>query len=191
MKRFMKALAITFALAAGSMMALAGDVHTDYDHTIKFSQYKTYSWGKVQTTDPFYVSRIQQAVDGQLQAKGWQLQPTGGSITIFATDNIHNQQEVQTMYDNLGAGWGWGWGWGGWGWGGGWPGPAIGLGTSTTATVNQPVANLVIDLFDGKTKKLLWRSLSIEDLSSKADKNTKMVDGDVHHMFKDFPKAGK
>ena len=182
MKRFLKSLVVAFALAGSSMLALAGDVHTDYDHTIKFSQYKTYSWGKVQTTDPFYVSRIQQAVDEQLQAKGWQLQTTGGSITIFATDNIHNQQEVQTMYDNLG---------GGWGWGGGWPGPSIGLGTSTTATVDQPVANLVIDLFDGKTKKLLWRGLSTEDLSSKADKNTKMVDGDVHHMFKDFPKAGK
>ena len=191
MKRFLKALVVAFALAGSSMIAMAGDVHADYDHTIKFSQYKTYSWGKVQTTDPFYVSRIQQVVDEQLQSRGWQLQPTGGSVTVFATDNIHNQQEVQTMYDNLGAGWGWGWGWDGWGWGGGWPGPSIGVGTSTTATVNQPVANLVIDLFDGSTRKLLWRGLSTEDLSSKADKNTKMVDNDVHHMFKDFPKAGK
>ncbi len=51
--------------------------------------------------------------------------------------------------------------------------------------------NLVIDLFDGSNKKLLWRGLATEDLSSKADKNTRMVDGDIHHMFKDFPKAGK
>ena len=189
MKRFMQSILVAFALMGSSMIASAADVQTDYDHTINFSQYKTYSWAKVQTTDPFYVSRIQQAVDEQLQAKGWQLVSTGGSITVFATDNIHNEQEVQTMYDNLGGGWGWGWGWGGWGWGGGWPGPSIG--TSTTATVDQPVASLVIDLFDGSTKKLLWRGLATEDLSSKADKNTRMVDGDVHHMFKDFPKAGK
>jgi hypothetical protein len=192
MKRFLKSFLVAFALASTSMIALAGDVHTDYDHTINFSQYKTYSWGKVQTTDPFYVARIEQAVDEQMQARGWQVLPTGGSVTIFATDNVHNEQEVQTMYDNLAGGWGWGWGWGGWGWCCGWPvGPSIGIGTSTTATVDQPVASLVIDVFDGNTKKLLWRGLSTEDLSTKADKNTKMVDGDIHHMFKDFPKAGK
>ena len=99
MKRFMQSILVAFALMGGSMVASAADVHTDYDHTINFSQYKTYSWAKVQTTDPFYVSRIQQAVDEQLQAKGWQLVSTGGSITVFATDNIHNEQEVQTMYD--------------------------------------------------------------------------------------------
>jgi hypothetical protein len=191
MKRFMKTILVAVALAGSSMMALAGDVHTDYDHTINFSQYKTYSWGKVQTTDPFYVSRIQQAVDEQLQDKGWQLVPTGGSVTVFATDNIHNQQEVQTMYDNLGGGWGWGWGWGGWSWCCGWAGPTLGPSTATSTTIDQPVANLVVDLFDGNTKKLLWRSLATEDLSSEADKNSKMVDGDIHHMFKNFPKAGK
>jgi hypothetical protein len=39
-----------------------------------------------------------------------------GSVTVFATDNIHDQQQVQTMYDKMGGGWGWR----GWGWGGGW-----------------------------------------------------------------------
>ncbi len=189
MKRFMQSILAAIALMGSSILAFAGDVRTDYDHSVNFSQYKTYSWAKVQTTDPFYTSRIQQAVDEQLQAKGWKLVPTGGSVSVFATDNIHNQQEVQTMYDNLGDGWGWGWGWGGWGWCCGWPGPSVS--TATTSTVNQPVANLVIDLFDGNTKKLLWRSVATEDLSSKADKNTKMVDNDVHHMFKGFPKAGK
>ncbi|MGA2249375.1 DUF4136 domain-containing protein [Terracidiphilus sp.] len=191
MKRFLKSLAVAFALAGSSMIAMAGDVHTDYDHTIKFSQYKTYSWGKVQTTDPFYVSRIQQAVNERMQSKGWQLQPTGGSVTVFATDNIHNQQEVQTMYDNLGAGWGWGWGWGGWSWCCGWAGPTLGPSTETSTTIDQPVASLVIDLFDAGNKKLLWRGLATEDLSSQANKNTKIVDNDIHSMFKDFPKAGK
>jgi len=189
MKRYMQVALMAIVLTASSMAAFAADVRTDYDRTTNFSQYSTYSWGKVQTSNPFFVSRIQQAVDKQLQTKGWKLVPTGGSVTIFATDNIHNQQEMQTMYDNFGGGWGWGWGWGGWGWGGGWANP--GIGTATTTTVDQPVANLVIDLFDGSSKKLLWRGLATEDLSSNAVKNTKMVDGDIHNMFKDFPKAIK
>jgi hypothetical protein len=190
MKRYMQAILMTIVLIGSSIAAFAGDVRTDYDHSVNFSQYSTYSWGKVQTSNPFFVSRIQQAVDKQLQAKGWKLMPTGGSVTVFATDNIHNQQQAQTTYDNLGGGWGSGWGWGGWGWGGGWADP--GFGTATTTTTNQPVSNLVIDLFDGSSKKLLWRGLATEDLSSNADKNTRIVDGDVNNMFKNFPpKTGK
>ena len=106
---------MAIVLIGCSMAAFASNVRTDYDHTFNFSQYKTYSWGKVQTSNPFFVSRIQQAVDRKLQAKGWKLLPTSGSVTVFATDKIHDQQQVQTWYDGLGGGWGGGWGWGGWG----------------------------------------------------------------------------
>jgi hypothetical protein len=182
MKRSMQAILTAIVLTGSSLAAFAGDVRTDYDHTVNFSQLNTYSWGKVQTSNPFFVNRIQQAVNKELQAKGWQLMPTGGSVTVFATDNIHDQQEVQTMYDNMGAGWGGGWGWGG---------PGFGTGIATTTTVDHNIGNLVIDFFDGNSKKLLWRGLSTENLSSNANKNTRMVDGDIKNMFKDFPpKAG-
>jgi hypothetical protein len=190
MKRYMQAVLMAIILIGSSAAAFAGNVRTDYDHSANFSQYNTYSWGKVTTSNPFYVTRIQQAVDKQLQAKGWQLTPSGGAVTVFATDQIHSQQEIQTMYDGLGGGWGLGWGWGAWGWSGGWAGPE--LGTSTTTTTDQQVSNLVIDLFEGSSKKLLWRGLATEDLSSNASKNTKTVDSDIDHMFKSFPpKAGK
>ena len=180
-------LALAGALLLGSSIAaLAGNVRTDYDHTANFSQYHTYSWGQVKTTDPFYVTRIQQAVNSQLQAKGWQLVPSNGSVTIFAFDNVQNQQQVQTLYNNWGGGWGGGWGWGGWGWGGmGMPGGFDT--TATTTTTNQPVGNLVIDLFEGNSKNLLWRGLATEDLSTNSSKNTSMLDNDIKNMFKSFP----
>jgi hypothetical protein len=178
-------LLLAVALLFGSSaVVFGGNVRMDYDHSVNFSQYHTYSWGQVKTSDPFYVDRIKQAVNQHLQAKGWRLVPSGGAVTIFATDNVHNQKETQTMYDGLGGGWGGGWGWGGWGWGGGW-GP--GIGDATTTTTNQPVANLVIDMFDSTSKKLLWRCLATEDLSTNANKNTKQLDGDIGKMFKDFP----
>ena len=181
-------LALAAALLfASSVAAFAGDVRTDYDHGANFAQYHTYSWGQVKTSDPFYVARIKQAVDQQLQAKGWQLMPSGGTVTVFASDNLHNQKETQTMYDGIGGGWGGGWGWGGWGWGGGWAGPGFGSGEATTTTTNQTVANLVIDLFDSGSKNLLWRGLSTEDLSTNAGRNTKQLDGDISKMFKEFP----
>jgi hypothetical protein len=187
MRYGIKLLLASVLLLGSSMAALGGDVRTDFNHQIDFSQFHTYSWGKVQTSDPFYVTRIQQAVDQQLQAKGWQLMPSGGAVTVFATDNMHNHQETQTMYDGLGGGWGGGWGWGGWGWRGGWGFPGGGIGEATTTTVNQPVASLVIDLFDSNSKQLLWRGLASENLSSNAGKNTKTLDGDIKNMFKNFP----
>jgi hypothetical protein len=178
-------LALTGAiLLATSVAALAGDVRTDYDHGANFGQYHTYSWGKVQTSNPFYVDRIQQAVDKQLQAKGWQKVDSNGSVTIFSSDNVHNQKEVETIYNGWGGGWGGGWGWGGWGWGIGYPG---GFGDATTTTSNQPVAHLMVDIFDGNSKKLLWRGLATEDLSNNSAKNTKSLDSDINNMFKKFP----
>jgi hypothetical protein len=188
MKRSIQAVVMAIVLIGSSMSAFAANVRTDYDHTASFSQYNSYSWGKVTTSNPFYVTRIQQAVNSQLQAKGWQLMPSGGTVTVFATDQIHNQQELQTMYDGFGGGWGLGWGWRSWGWNGGWADP--GFGTATTTTTDQPVSNLVIDLFEGSSKKLLWRGLATEDLSSNSAKNTKAVDGDIKDMFKSFPPKG-
>jgi hypothetical protein len=185
MKRYTQAILLALILIGSSFAAFAANVQTDYDHSINFSQYNTYSWGKVQASNPFFGPRIQAAVDNQLQSRGWKLVPSGGAVTVFATDNIQNQQQLQTMYDNFGGGWGGGWGWGRWGWGGGWPG--IGIGTSTTTTVDQPVSNLVVDLFEGNSKKLLWRGLATEDLSSNSDKNTKKVDNDIKDMFRSFP----
>jgi hypothetical protein len=185
--RYVLASALLFG---SSVVALGDNVRTDYNHQANFSQYHTYCWGKVSTSDPFFGPRIQQAVDKQLQSKGWQLATTGCSVSVFATDNIHNQQELQTMYDGMGGGWGGGWGWGGWGWGGGWAGP--GFGDATTTTVNQQVSNLAIDLFDGTSKSLLWRGLATADLSSNASRNTNSLNNDIAKMFKGFPpKPGK
>jgi hypothetical protein len=190
MKRYIQTALLAAALM-GTATAFAGNVQTDYNHAANFSQYQTYSWGTVKATDPFFVTRVQNAINQQLQAKGWRLEPTGGSVTVFATDNIHDQQEIQTMYDGLGGGWGGGWGWGGWGWGGGW-GPGFGSGIATTTTTDHNVGNLVIDLFDGNSKQILWRGLASANLSSNDARNTKQLDEEIAKMFKAFPpKPGK
>jgi Domain of unknown function (DUF4136) len=174
------------ALLLGSpVIALGDNVRTDYNHQTNFSQYHTYSWGKVTTKMPFYADRIKQEVNLQFQAKGWRLMDSGGAVTVFASDSLHNQQETQTMYDGFGGGWGGGWGWGGWGWGGGWADP--GFGQATTTTTNQQTTNLVIDIFESNSKNLLWRGLATADLSDNSSKNAKSMDSDISKMFKGFP----
>ncbi len=71
-------------------------------------------------------------------------------------------------------------------------GPGIGTGIATTNYDGSEYRNLVVDLFEGSSKKLLWRGLATENLSSNDAKNTKQLDGDIAKMFKGFPpKAGK
>src|SRR5579859_3936916 len=102
--------------AAGALLfatAVFGQhVKTDYDRTTNFSQYKTYSWEKVQTQDPLWVNRIKEAVNADLTAKGWMPVESGGNVAIVAMEMTQNHQTLNTYYDGFGGGWSWGGGFG-------------------------------------------------------------------------------
>jgi uncharacterized protein DUF4136 len=174
----MKRLALSLLAVTLALPAFAYKVQTDYDHNVNFEQFHSYCWGHVKTSDPFYASRIRDRVNQNLQAKGWQLVTSKCDATIFATDQVHNQKQVETFYNGSGGGWGWG------RWGGG------GFGTSTTSTFNQSVGHLVLDIFSTKDKELVWRGMTDQDLSTNTDKNTKALDSDIDKMLKDFPPKG-
>lgn len=176
---------ITTIVLSGAF-AFAANVRTDYNHHAQFSNYHTYSWGTVKTTNPLNEDRVKAAINKDLQKKGWQLVPTGGNTTVFATENVKNEQEAETMYDGMGGGWGGGWGWDGFGGFGGGYGVG-GFGEATTTTDDQRVGHLVVDIFDASNKHLLFRGISDEDLSNNARKNTKGLDKDIAQMFKKFP----
>src|SRR5262249_3059420 len=100
-------LLLAGALLLGvSLPALGDTVRTDYDHGANFAQYHTYSWGNVKTSDPFFVSRIKEAVDQKLAAKGWQMFSSGASATVLEPENIHTQKEARIFYGGFGGGWG-------------------------------------------------------------------------------------
>lgn len=156
-------------------VSFAQHVKTDYDHNANFGQYKTYSWEKVQTKDQLLVDRIKSAVNGALASKGWTEVPSGGDVEVFAIETTQNQQTLDTFYNGFGGGRRWG------GFGG--------LGEATTTVETYKVGTLVVDLFDAKTQKLIWRSSSSDTLSDKADKNTKNLNKGVNKMFQHFPPA--
>ena len=155
----------------GAAALFGQQVKTDYDRAADFSQYKTYSWQKVQTQDPLWVDRIEQAVNADLTAKGWTQVPSGGNVAIVAIEMTQNQQTLDTFYNGFGGGWRWG----------------GGFGDSTTTVDNYKVGTLVVDMFDAKTKALIWRGSSSDTLSSKSDANIKNLDKGVKKMFDHFP----
>ena len=167
-------IATFFVLTA---VSFAQQVKTDYDHNANFGQYRTFSWEKVQTQDPLLVNRIKDAVSGALTAKGWTQVESGGDVCILAIEITQNQQTLNTFYDGFGGGWRWrGFG---------------GFGDATTTTETYQVGSLVVDLFDAKTKTLIWRGSSSDTLSNNADKNTKNLDKGVQKMFAHFPPEAK
>ena len=159
-----------FAIAAP-----AQQIKTDYDRSAKFGQYKTYSWEQVKTKEALDVDRIKSAVNAALAAKGWTQVESGGDVSVIALEMTQNQQTLNTFYDGFGGGWGWR------RFGGG------GFGEATTTTETYTVGTLVVDLYDAKTKQLLWRGSSSDTLSKNSNKNIKNLDKGVEKMFKKFP----
>jgi hypothetical protein len=178
-RRIMKMQRVVFVLMGVMLLfadkASAQQVKTDYDRSANFGQYKTYSWERVKTKDALDVDRIKSAVNAALAAKGWTQVESGGDVSIVAMEITRNQQTLNTFYDGFGGGWGWR------RFGGG------GLGEATTTTDTYKVGTVVVDLFDTKTKQLIWRGASSDTLSNNSDKNIKNLDKGVEKMFKQFP----
>ena len=172
--KLMRLLAVAvIGLLAIATTALAQDVKTDYDHHANFSQYHTYCWEKIKTSDPLWESRIQEAVDRDLQAKGWQRVDNGGDVAVAAVGSARNQQVYQTFYNGMG----------GWRWGG--------FGETTTQVENYKIGALVVDLYDTHTKQLIWRGVAQDTLSDKPDKNEKKLEKSVNKMLEHFPPQGR
>jgi hypothetical protein len=166
---------LLFAAVAGT--AIAQQVKTDFDHQANFSLYKTYSWQEIKPSNSLWDARIKSAVDAQLAAKGWTKVDSGGDVAIVAIKTSHTERTLQTFYDGMGGGWRWrGFG---------------GIGESTTTEQDYKEGTLLIDMYDAKSKQLIWRSSAEDMLSSNADKNEKNLDKGVAKMFKKFPPRAK
>jgi len=157
--------------AAMAVIAFAIDVNTDYDHKADFGKYHTYSWLNAKASNPLWEDRITGAVDSQLAAKGWTKVASGGDASVAAVGTTTNEPTFTTFYNGMP-----GWSWRGWG-----------TTTATTSVDYNKVGTLVVDLFDSATKKLIWRAVASDTLSSKPEKNDKKLDDATEKMFEHFP----
>jgi len=165
----------TGVIAIVGLGLLLADTKVDYDHKADFASYKTYSWLKVDAGNSLWADRIQSAVDRQLSSKGLTKTASGGDLAVAALGRTRQEQNYTTFYDGLGGGWFW-----------------RGFGGTSTTTVNDiPIGDLTVDMFDGHTKRLVWRGMAEKTLSDKPEKNTKKLDDAVADMFRKFPPKGE
>ena len=176
--KFLYRIAATAALVAATLTPAFGQrVQTDFDHKKDFSQYKTYSWQEIKPANSLWDSRIKSAVDAQLKTKGWTPVDSGGDVAIVAVKMTKTQKRLDTFYDGFGGGWGWR----------RFGGFDDSFGDSTTVENDYKEGTLVIDLYDAKSKQLIWRGSAEETLSDKASTNKKNLDKGVVKMFRMFP----
>jgi hypothetical protein len=156
-------------------LAAVAKIVSDYDPSANFSQYKTFMWiKKPHMDDPLMDDRIINAINSELTGKGWTLVTEGADIGVAAHVATRKQHNLETFYNGFGGGWGWH------RWGGG-------MGIATTSVETYTVGTLVVDLFDSRTKQLVWRGWASDALPDDPKKETKKLDKDIEKLFKNFP----
>jgi hypothetical protein len=162
------------AVILTALFVYAQKVETDFDHQYDFSQIHTFTvkLGSV-WNNPLQQQRAKEDIVRDLTAKGWTEAPEGANPDAVVV--LHGATQQEKSLDTWYSGGGWGWG--------------PGMSNTTVNTVN--VGTMQVDIFDAKTKKMVFRGKASDDISDKPDKNAKKIDKAVEKMFKDFPPKPK
>ena len=146
-----------FPLVAAFLLTAcqSAGVQTDFDPSVNFTTYRTYSWlpsDAPRGMNPLMFRRIRDSIDRSLAARGYTQAENGDFAITFTVD-----ERDRLHADDWGYGWGgWGWGgygygWGGWG-GWGWGNPGLDVYTSVQRSI-------VIDVYDGRTRQAAWHGV--------------------------------
>ena len=175
-----KLFAVAVALLFVSAGASAQDVKTDFDKDANFSAIKTFSV-KIGTSWNNQISekRVTDEIAETLSAKGWKQVDANPDALVLLHGATEKQKSLNTFYS---GGYG-GYGYRGFGMGG--------MGTATTTTSEYLIGTLVVDIFDAKSKALVFRGTASDEISDKPEKNVKKLDKASNKMFKDFPPGSK
>ena len=156
-------------------------VNADYDKKVDFNQYKTYAYikssiDKVEISD-LDKKRILYAIDDALAAKGFTKSDNPDMlVSIFTKES----ERVDVYNNNMwGMGFGWGWGWNPW------------WGMNYNSVYTTPEGTLFIDLFDAKTKDMIWQGEGSGYLTKNTDKKDARIKEFVDKILEQYPPMKK
>lgn len=156
-----------FTLTAG--VADAQKVSSDYFPGGDFESYKTFVWIQQPVGDNG--AAVQRAVTAQLTAKGLKQVPSTPDIGVAAHIANDHDRSLDAFYASLP-----GWNWHHW----------DQDETASSSTELYPAGTVVVDLFDAKTHRVVWRGIAIGAFSPKGG-GAERFDKDVQKMFKSYP----
>ena len=161
-------------------LAAAQDVKVDFDKAFDFSTVKTYSirigtaWG-----NDLSERRVLSEIDQEIASKGWKkvADDAQANVLVVLHGATQTKHSASTFYTGMG-------GYGYRGFGGG-------MGTAQTVVSEYTVGMLVVDMFEGKSKNLVFRGTAESEISDNANKNASRLEKASTKMFKNFPPAAK
>jgi len=154
-------------------------VHTDHDPAASFSTYRTYAWRQEPpASNPLVRQRLVAAIEARLQAKGWSPAPESeADIALVGNVASREEQTIETFYEGPA--------WGEWEW----RGVTGHGGYRTTHVYNYTVGTLVLDMFDTRTKKAVWRATAEGTVPAMPKQVDAALQAAVDKMFAEFPPA--
>jgi hypothetical protein len=165
-------LALAAALLLLPLAAFAQTVTTDSDSKAPFGTYKTYAWAQgTAAQNPLNETRIHDGVDAKMVAAGFKLVKDNADVYVASHAVAEEKKELNAM-----------------GMGGG---LRFGGGSATARVDTYVVGSLVVDLYDGKTKQLVWRGTATDTMSDKPEKNADKITKALDKMFKAYPPKAK
>lgn len=174
-----RTLAVAAALSLAGAGAFAQDVKVDLDKDADFGAIKTFNV-KIGTSWHNQISekRISKEIEDTLVEKGWKKADADSADALVVLHGATEKEKtLNTFYSGMG-------GYGGYGWRGM---GGMGMGTATTTTSEYTVGTLVVDIFNAKTKALMYRGIASDEISDKPEKNAKKLAKASDKLFKNFP----
>jgi hypothetical protein len=153
-----------------STIAFGQQVSVNYNHNQSFGSYHTYAWGSNnanQIQNSILAQVAQQDIDSALQSKGLQKVDESQNPDLLVTGSGGMKQE--TSYTAMGM-------------------RGFGGGMGTITPQQNVVGTMIVDLYDAKSKSLVWRGIAQNTLSNNGNKNQQMVEKATQKMFKQWPK---
>jgi hypothetical protein len=165
------------ALFASTLGVAAGHAQVasiDFDHAINFYKFRSFSMDRIHATDPLVEQRIIVAIERDLKAAPMQEDAKGGDLIVTACEAALDKEECGSFYnDPASRDWKRGWGTGGF--------------SETSPTVEVPAGTLVVDMYDRKTNKLVWRGMIAQPTDGSSGKNDQRMDKAVNSLLGKFP----
>jgi len=178
-----------------ALPGFAQKITIDYAHGFDFDTVETFHYVETPESNiqdnQMMADRVAGLIKKELREGG--LQEVQENPDLYVTYHFTSQERKQLSTTSMGmGGYGGYWDdWGGWGGYDAFGGPM--MGTSTTTEYTYEEATLVIDAYDSKEKKMVWRGSGTVTVKDKPENQVKQVEKILEKLGKRWDKilAGK
>jgi len=192
---FRKTSRITMLAAAAVLLASCASkfsIESDYDHTIDFSQYKTYAFFQpMGIENPNYSSilgsHFREAISREMDSRGYTMSDNP-DLMINVSGRMQDKTKVTTTSDPYMGGGYYGYRRGAYGtWGG------YGYGTQTHVS-QYTEGTINVDMVDRAAKRMVWEGVAVGRVNEKktGEETREGIDAGIAEMFAGYPfRAGQ